>query len=80
MNREKTYSADYKPTFQEWVVQRHGVSCCEIHDNFKHTGSNREYQKAMAFLRQKYKEDMIRRETLLASNPFQEQEEKKNDE
>lgn len=75
MNLERNYSAAYKPTFQEWVVQRHGMSCREIHDNFKKTGTNREYQKSMAFLRQKYREDMIQREMLIASNPFQEQEE-----
>lgn len=71
----KTYSSDRKPTFQEWVVLRHGVSCAEIHDNFMVTGNNREYQKAMAFLRCKYKEDMKYREALLAANPFENKEE-----
>lgn len=64
------YSHAHKPTFQEWVVERYGTSCCEIYDNFKKTGSNRDYQKAMAYLRSRYKEDMIHREMLLASNPF----------
>ena len=75
MNRTLDYSLEHKPTFQEWVVDRYGVSCIEMHDNFKHTGSNKEYQKAMAYLRNKYHEDMKRREMLIASNPFQNKEE-----
>lgn len=67
---------DRKPSFQEWVVERHGQSCSEIWDNFRKTGSNREYQKAMKWLRQQYREDMKRRELLMAANPFQNKEEK----
>ncbi len=71
----KIYSSDRKPTFQEWVVLRHGVSCTEMYANFKATGNNREYQKAMAYLRNKYNEDMRYREALLAANPFENKEE-----
>lgn len=72
---ERIYSSDHKPTFQEWVVSRYGTSCSEIYANFKATGSNRDYQKAMAFLRNKYKEDMKYREALIAANPFTNKEE-----
>ena len=76
MQRIRSYSSDHKPTFQEWVVNRYGVSCSEMYANFKATGSGKEYQKAMAFLRLKYKEDMKYREALLAANPFEHKEDK----
>lgn len=70
MSRLLTYSEDKKPTFPEWLAQRHDTTSRELYDMFRATGSWNDYQRAMAYLRASYQQDMAFREALLASNPF----------
>ncbi|MCM1113835.1 MAG: hypothetical protein NC399_11340 [Muribaculum sp.] len=70
MKHSLTFSEDRKPDFPEWLAQRHGTTSRELHDMFRATGSWNDYQKAMAYLRECYRQDMAYREALLASNPF----------
>lgn len=71
MNRSLTYYADYKPTFEEWLAQRHNTTSRKLYEMFRMTGARYgEYDKAMEYLRRKYREEMDYREALLASNPF----------
>lgn len=71
MNRFLTYFEDHKPTFAEWLAQRHDTTSRELYEMFRQTGTRYgEYNKAMQYLRQQYHEEMAYRDALLASNPF----------
>lgn len=79
MSHLLTYSADYKPTFPEWLAQRHDTTSQELYTLFQATSCHpyREYQNAMSYLRWQYRQDMEYRKLLLASNPFTEEAENK---
>lgn len=71
MNRSLTFFEDHKPTFQEWLAQRHNTTSRNLYEMFRQTDSRYgEYDKAMKYLRQKYHDEMAYRDALLASNPF----------
>lgn len=71
MSRSSIFYADYRPSFDEWLSDKDGMTCQELYEMFQAAYMKYgEYDRAMELLRREYRAEMDDRDALLASNPF----------